>query len=199
MARLFYAIPLPGEIRASIADCAASHLPERLFRLVPRENIHITIAFLGERNETEMHRASSLLDATGLSVAASGSPPGREALHLTLGTVGAFPKIRDPRVVWIGVIQGQEELTVTHGKLTAALTEAGIEFDRKPFRPHLTIAYRRRKKGASPQSRDERAAAAQALENLRSALSERQWSFPCPGVVLYESRLTGEGAIHRAL
>lgn len=195
MARLFFAIPLPTGVRTALAAAAAAVLPDRTFRLIPEENLHITIAFLGETSDQEARRARVILplDAEG----------GASEHTMELGTVGAFPRMRDPRVVWVGVRRGRERLSALHGSLTAALRDAGIDYDKKEFHPHLTLAYRRRGRGSDPKGpggrAEERTAAVAALEALREELGDARWSFPCPGITLYESRLTAGGAVHRAL
>jgi len=96
---------------------------------------------------------------------AQARPTAREALHVTLHFLGDVPRERLPALalalrvpvdpftlvldearVWHGGIAVLEPsdvpapLTLLHGRLAAALREAGQAVDARPYRPHLTLA-----------------------------------------------------------
>lgn len=58
--RLFVALDLPVEARALLADWAVAAAPEGV-RRVPAENLHVTLAFLGSRDERAALAAGELL------------------------------------------------------------------------------------------------------------------------------------------
>ena len=65
------------------------------------------------------------------------------SFHLT--GVGAFPATDKPRVIWIGVDEGKEELVELNRRITKAMLDLRIPKDKHQFNPHLTLA--RQKKG----------------------------------------------------
>ena len=58
--RLFFAIDLPAEIREQIIHWRATHFPPEAGRPVAADNLHLTLAFLGEVS-AEKEKALSLL------------------------------------------------------------------------------------------------------------------------------------------
>ena len=71
--RLFCALTLPAETLDRLVEWQAG-LPPGRFRIVPRENLHVTLAFLGARPSTEV-------EAIGAELAAAAARAGPIALH----------------------------------------------------------------------------------------------------------------------
>lgn len=134
-----------GASRRSARDGSRAKGP---VRWVPMEQVHLTLAFLGE---VPTERLDAL--AERLREAAGSVAPFTVSYH----GVGAFPDRGRPRVVWLGVEQGAEPL----GQLASAAREAsratGLEIDPKPFRPHLTLGRVRERTGASARGEVARA------------------------------------------
>lgn len=124
--RLFVALDLPAAVRSTLAAWADAAAPAAV-RRVPAANLHVTLAFLGSRDERQAVAVAALLP--GLA-----RPLG--ALH-TAGALWLPP--RRPGVLSVALADG-EELAALHAQLTAAL-EAAIGFAReqRPFRPHVTV------------------------------------------------------------
>jgi RNA 2',3'-cyclic 3'-phosphodiesterase len=99
-------------------------------RLSRADNIHLTIHFLGNLDDD--------LEAAVMAglPAAFQMPP----FEIALGRLGAFPNARAPRVVWVDVNGGREELTSIHRELGTHLAAAGVALEARPFTPHLTLA-----------------------------------------------------------
>ena len=89
--RLFFAIDLPAEIREQIIHWRAKHFPPEAGRPVAADNLHLTLAFLGEVS-AEKEKALSLL-------AGRIRQPG---FTLTLDDAGQWLR---SRVVWLGMRQ----------------------------------------------------------------------------------------------
>src|SRR5487761_721181 len=88
---------------------------------------HVTLRFLGERAENlwmALKRAGR--DATA----------DQEAFPIALQTIGAFPSSRNPRIVWLGVTTGREQLVELERRLSKALTTLGLPDEDRPFVPH---------------------------------------------------------------
>lgn len=99
-------------------------------RWLEPEDLHVTVTYLGD---VAGGRVASVLDAVR-SVVISATPP-----LLELGGLGCFPDERRARVLWAGVAfdAGLGEL---RRRIDQALVPTGFEPDRRPFRPHITLA-----------------------------------------------------------
>lgn len=184
--RLFLAVELVDEVREAAA-AAASRLRQRLeaagrvdARWTPAENLHITLWFLGELDD---HRAAGL-------AAALRQPFASDVFDVHVGGFGVFPPRGRPRVLWLGVDEGAEELRALHRELGGRLAPLGFEGDHRPFHPHLTIARVRDGGG--------RRALAPIAAALLDVPSEAGTS-PITAVTLFQSRLSAKGAQYDAL
>lgn len=98
---------------------------------VEPENIHVTLLFLGEVDDRE-------LPSVCRAVAASC----KQLMPFTIDIegVGCFPNPRRPRILWIGVGEGAEELVTLHDALEAPLLDLGCyRREERKYTPHLTL------------------------------------------------------------
>jgi len=130
--RLFSAIALPGDVAQGLAR-RQQGLPGARWR--PMESLHITLRFFGEVSET----LADDLDAE-LSIVTGGP------ISLVLSGVGAFGEGEDVRAVWAGV-EESETLRRLARRCETSARKAGLKAERRPWRPHVTLAYLR---GAEP-------------------------------------------------
>jgi 2'-5' RNA ligase len=135
-ARLFLALELPSEGRASLARWAEENLDgvAGLRRLDP-EAMHLTLCFLGWQGQAEVELATSVCQSLGSEQRAVTTAPGR---------VLWLPR-RRPGVVAIelvGVAQEDDRrLRALQARLAGALQDAGLyEPERRPFLAHVTVA-----------------------------------------------------------
>ena len=98
-------------------------------RVVPPENWHFTLRFLGETSEEE---ASEIGQA--LANAFLGNP-----FHIQIKGVGAFPSLHRAKALWLGVSTGREDLVSLADAVHESLLTAGHEKEMRPFKPHLTL------------------------------------------------------------
>jgi len=98
-------------------------------KLVEPQNLHLTLRFIGEVARPLVSEIASVLGEVDFS-----------PFKLGLVGVGAFPNKRRPRVVWIGVREGHDELVELSKKVNEALAKLKIPKPREEFVPHLTIA-----------------------------------------------------------
>lgn len=128
--RLFYAIPLPGRIAEFQAELKGRMNTLAMGAKWPRpQGLHLTLAFLGEQPEAR------LPELLAIGRAAASSP----AFELRSTELGGFPRTAAARILWLGV-EPEPAMDALCAKLRAALLGAGIPFDAKPFRPHITLA-----------------------------------------------------------
>jgi len=95
------------------------------------ENLHITLRFLGDLDDAGVRRVCDLVVRESAEAVA---PRAR------LGPIGAFPNLNRPRVVWVGLAEGEEAVSAVARAVNDALGRAGFGEPEKPFRPHLTLA-----------------------------------------------------------
>jgi 2'-5' RNA ligase len=173
MIRAFAAIALPEAVIEALERVQAD-LP--VSRLVPPENLHLTLVFLGALDEPaleDVHLAFSRVHGA--------------AFDLTLDGLGLFGG-RKPRLVHAGVAESAP-LRHLQAKLEQAARQAGVEVEHRRFTPHVTLA--RLNQARVDRDRLERAIAA--------ATAFRAGPFPVRGFGLFRSDLGRSGAAYSEL
>lgn len=126
--RVFYALVLPPALRPPIGDIARDTARRVHGRPVPAENLHLTLAFIGDIARS---RLPTLFDV--------GASLHGEAMTLQLDRLGGF---RRAGVAWLGASRPPHELGTFAVALARALAAAGVPCDERPFHPHMTIVRR---------------------------------------------------------
>jgi 2'-5' RNA ligase len=109
-------------------------------KLVEPENFHITLRFLGEVPD---HVVSDIRSQVLLKIKF-------KPFTLKLSGVGAFPSPTSARVIWVGVVQGFDELKRIREQLDLLLKDVGVRYEEdEEFTPHITLA--RLKERPSPE------------------------------------------------
>jgi RNA 2',3'-cyclic 3'-phosphodiesterase len=121
--RLFFALWPDGSLQAKLASWARQAAGRG--RAMRQENIHLTLAFLGD-TETAL-----VPDLIALASAVRFAP-----IRLPLDRVGYW---KHNRIIWCGAEQDAPALTGLVSELRARLDAAGIAYDRKPFVSHMTL------------------------------------------------------------
>jgi RNA 2',3'-cyclic 3'-phosphodiesterase len=142
--RLFFAIELPPRVQHALASLR----PEGDdamgdYRWSDPSLLHVTLAFLGERPESELPR----LEAIGRAAAESSRPA-----RLSLGQAGQFGARRAPRVLFVNLDGDLAALLHLQANLDRDLRAAGYVLEERGFKPHVTLARRRQtaRQGAPP-------------------------------------------------
>ena len=127
--RLFIAICVNKEIKAGIRKvCTELKSAGVSGNWTADENLHLTLAFLGEVDDWKRVREAM----SGLSFS---------SFPLSLEKTGTFGDLG-----WVG-LKGSEELTRLSKDIRLALDRADIGYDRKPFKPHITIVRQAKRLG----------------------------------------------------
>jgi len=178
--RLFLAVELSDEVREAIAAFQNELAPQLgSVRWVPPENLHLTMRFIGEEGAKVVEGLSQTLPSRLEDI-----PP----FTVSFRGFGCFPNARRARILWAGLDSVPEELYRLQRIGEAAVQELGVEAEVRPFRPHLTIA-RMKHRGREP-----------AVEKIVPAMSDRNFGeLAVTALVLFESRLSSDGVIHRPL
>lgn len=122
---------LAEEIRARLAAEVDRLRPlGREVAWVGRDNVHLTLKFLGG---VEAARLAAVTAALSAAVAPRG------AFRLALSGLGAFPSPARPRVVWAGVGEGAAAAGDLASRVDAALVPLGFPRESRPFSAHVTL------------------------------------------------------------
>ncbi len=174
------AIPLAPEIRKAIGrvqddlkklDCD--------IKWVEPENIHLTLKFLGDISSGTVEDAKQIQE--NLSRTA-------QPFAIELTELGAFPGIKNPRVLWIGLKDENNHIADLVLQLEKECENIGIKKEQRPFSPHITIGRIR-----SPRN----------IASLFPVVTN--YPFPsglkqnCQSFVFYQSALTSQGPLYKIL
>jgi 2'-5' RNA ligase len=145
MIRTFLAVELGDELRNQIT-LIQHDLKQRLGReslkdikitWVQPPSIHLTMKFLGDTDE---------LLIEPLHEAVKRAMTGHGAVHMPIERLGVFPRLQEPRVLWVGPSeqweQGDESkrLATLHGAVEDCCRSFGFASEGRPLSPHLTLA-----------------------------------------------------------
>lgn len=176
--RLFVALDLPDEVRASLSELIVKLKPQsRGARWVQPANLHITLKFIGH---VENEKLGPIKEA--LARIHSSQP-----VHLDFRGMGFFPNERRPRVVWCGV-HASPNLANLAAEIDRSLVPLGVDAETRPFTPHLTLARFKSDEGVADLVR-----AAEGMESTEfGSATETEFH-------LYESLLKPAGAQYNRL
>ncbi len=178
--RAFIAVELPDRIKENIASLN-KELKEKEIPIKPvsRENLHLTLKFLGLTPPGRMEKIK-----TGLDDLASGT----EHFSLSFRGVGSFPSPERPLILWAGAGDGNRAILSLQRKLEAGLRETGCEKENRAYHPHVTAA--RLKKGVNS---GDKKIIREWLEKNRDADFGKM---DVRSLSLFRSELSAEGAAH---
>ena len=167
--RLFVAVPLPADLRDVIRRAQEALPAVRGLRLLEPEQRHVTLAFIGEVDAGKAAIARSVVEGLPADM-------GGEAF---LEGFLMLPSPSRAGVVTLELVDQQGVFGALFEAVMAGL-EAGdvMKREKRPFRPHLTVARLRRPGVIRPRYESERA------------------RFAVQSVCLFQSELRREGAVY---
>ncbi len=169
MVRLFVAVDLPPDIRLSLKDLGRG-IPGA--RVLPAEQIHLTLRFIGEVENTLFQEIRERLFEVKKS-----------PFCLQVKGVGYFPPRGTPKVLWAGVTP-TEELVRLKKRVDKVLLTCGLETEKRKYSPHITLARLRN----SPLPK--------VIEFLAGNSLLQTPEFSVDSFQLFSSRLDKHGALH---
>ena len=128
--RLFIAINFSADVKRSVyrnVEILRKNAVSGTF--TREENIHLTLAFLGETPPKRVPDIRGVMDAVSLY-----------PFDTRLSGIGKF-RNRGETLFWQG-FKPADALSDLQRQLVSGLEKAQIEFDAKPFKPHVTLARR---------------------------------------------------------
>ena len=179
MKRIFIALKVEaGNTLLNMISALKSGLKNDSIKWTNPDNIHITLAFLGDTDEKKIKPIISMLYDRC-----------REAskFELSIKGAGVFRNLHDPRIIWTG-IEPSDELIKLNAVVMNGLKEFDIKLEDRPFKPHLTI-------GRIKHLNDS--------EKLKDLIAQFQYSeiqlVPVNEVILFESILLQSGPVYKPL
>lgn len=129
--RAFIAIELSTPIQAALSRVVGQLCESGLsgVRWVKPAGIHLTLRFLGDSKPETLTRIRSDLETAARQVA---------PFELQVRGLGAFPNIKHPRVIWVGV-HAPPSLKGLQQSVETIARKAGYPAEERPFSPHLTL------------------------------------------------------------
>lgn len=207
--RIFVGLGLDEESRRGVAKVmkmlGRKHWP---VRWEAEEKWHVTLAFLGDVEESEVLRQSGASHSTrlaqddefGMKILPNSSSElclvarivkqvtdNQSPFRLGFKGLGAFPNLLLPYSIWMSVVGDLKSLHALRKELVAELEKAGFELDGKQFVPHVTLGRVKRSAG-----RKVRLAMGKEIGKLREMKLDFEWQVTEVGV--FESKLTPEGS-----
>ncbi len=177
--RCFIAIELSEEIKR-VLDDIERELKKTVtgVKWVPPENIHLTLKFLGNIECDKTERIKEFTD----NIADK-----RRPFAIRISSLGAFPRVEWPRVIWVGIDKGKNECSSLAADIESQCTAVGIEKENREFHPHLTLARVKSLKNKN------------ILRNAFASIGIPQAEMLASKITLFQSTLTSEGPIYTPL
>jgi 2'-5' RNA ligase len=182
--RSFVAIELSEEAKKGLARLRKQleRDEHRFVKWVDPGGIHLTLKFLGN---IPSKRVTEITEAMGKAV------QGISPFRLEISGLGAFPSLKQARVLWVGIGGELDQLSTLQQNIDSVLAALGFAREERPFVPHLTLA--RVREGASlPERRS-------FGELVGSAAFEDKYPIEVEAVRLMRSQLTPAGALYTCL
>jgi 2'-5' RNA ligase len=179
MKRIFIAVKIDtGENLLNMISGLKAGLKEERVKWTETENFHITLAFLGDTEESKIKAINNMLRTTC---------EGFGEFDIFIKGAGVFKKFSDPRILWTG-IDASEKLNKLYDCIKSGLKDTGISIEERTFRPHLTLG---------------RIKSIMDHDNLKSLvagyLNAEMQSQSVNEVILYESILLQTGPVYKPL
>ena len=179
MKRIFIALKVEaGNTLLNMISALKSGLKNDNIKWTNPDNIHITLAFLGDTDEKLIKPINSMLHNRC-----------REAskFELSIRGAGVFRNMHDPRIIWTG-IDPSDELIKLNDVIMNGLKELDIKLEDRAFKPHLTIGRIKHLNNS---------------DKLADLIAQFQYSeiqlVPVNEVILFESILLQSGPVYKLL
>ena len=130
--RYFLAVNFSSEFKIQLLN--QIHILQQThpkLKWIREDNIHITIKFFGEIEKEKLDCISESLEFLQCS----------KFKLSTNSLIGAFPKLSNPRVIWVGISdEARKKLVAIYDQVEEISDKCGFPKEKRKFSPHLTIA-----------------------------------------------------------
>ena len=149
------------------------------FNLQSIENIHLTLKFLGEVDESKIKTISEELKKTVRE---------HTSFESCIGKLGTFPTLLNPKIIWIGIRKNEDKINKLQQAIEKIMEPLGLKKETRAFSSHLTLGRVRSKKNI------------QKLTEKIKILSLPQFKpITVDRIVLFQSILKSSGAEYNIL
>lgn len=139
--RTFIAIMLDGSLHNTLTEVVEKFASSKAsVKWVAPENTHVTLKFLGNVDEERLPE---------ICAACERAAEGFGHIELEMKAVGCFPDMNRPKVVWLGIEKGTEQVERLQEKVEAELERIGFAREERGFTAHLTIGRVKGRQGIS--------------------------------------------------
>jgi RNA 2',3'-cyclic 3'-phosphodiesterase len=178
--RTFIAIDLDENLKKALQTFVGELKPlTRSVSWVGVSGMHLTLKFLGEIPEADAFRISSALEATASR---------HRAFPLVLEGTGTFPPgRRAPRVLWVGVFPAAPLLALQED-IEGEMAKLGLEREKRPFHPHLTLGRVKSAGGMDP-----------LVQEMNQHRERRFGEMSVQKIIFFQSTLKPSGAEYTVL
>ncbi|MFP3909150.1 MAG: RNA 2',3'-cyclic phosphodiesterase [Archaeoglobaceae archaeon] len=176
--RLFIAADLDPKIREELVP-VQQFLDRRGIKTVEKDNIHITLKFLGEVEDKRIEPIKEALRQIKLN-----------SFNMHVKGVGFFPSPNHVKVAWVGVEEGKDEMIKLAEQIEDRMKKLKFKKEKKKFIPHATLA---RIKKINAQEREK------MLKDLEPYLNQDFGWMKVNEFTLKKSELTPKGPVYSDL
>ena len=170
--RCFIAIDLPTEVKEELSKIQES-IPKDIakFKLVEKENLHLTMRFLGEISDGDITKVKEALKSLNY-----------KKFTAALDKTGVFPSLSHIKILWVG-LEPEKQIKELRDNIEKVLAKADFPKDER-FEAHLTIA--------RVKSIKDKTAFAKRVKEIRA----KPLHFDINSIKLKKSTLTDQGPIY---
>jgi 2'-5' RNA ligase len=137
--RLFIAIPIDTSLKKKFNNLTSELKTFSAdIKWVEEENFHITLKFLGETPGDKLQQIIAQCEKPISKI---------ETFNMNFKGIGAFPNLRYPKVIWIGISEGHKQLIELANSIEEPLQILNFPKEKRPCSPHLTLGRVRSPKG----------------------------------------------------
>ena len=129
--RIFIGIPSGDPIKSILPKIKSTFAYKSSdMTWLPLKNIHLTLSFLGDISNNKIPALFQSLENNILSA----------QFQIRISRTGVFPSEKTPKILWLGLDKGKDELKILNQKIEKLIMKYKIDYDKKPFIPHITVA-----------------------------------------------------------
>ena len=177
--RTFIAIDTPETVtKVALSLQSSVKVNPKAVRWVRKENIHITLRYIGPTAPGEVDKINRLLS----EIVGQNSD-----LSLNVSGTGCFPKKKRPRILWLGVDGEVAELKLLVEMINSEMVQLGYPQEERNYSPHISIGRIRYPQKVTPDVTD----------FLSAEYEPISWNIP--KIIFYQSELLPSGAIYSIL
>ncbi len=175
--RTFLALDLDEAIRGALSEAQAKlNAPSARIRWTARQNLHVTLQFLGEVEEGTLAEICRAAERATAKI---------QPFNFAIQGLVCVPPRGHLRMIWANAVDSEGQLCQLHETLAEELAGLGFGKENRPFKPHVTVARIKHIKNA------------EAFRRSVSLYNDNDFGIQhAEKVTVYSSKLTPSGPIY---